>query len=57
MVCTYIGDFPNNLLSFGFNFFWQKMLFSVFDFSEATKLETELGKREELDNLYMNKSS
>jgi hypothetical protein len=57
MVCIDFGDFPNNLLSFGFNFFWQKMFFSVFDFTGATRLETELGQREELDNFYTNKSS
>jgi hypothetical protein len=30
MFCIDFGDFPNNPLSFGFNFFWQKTLFLAF---------------------------
>jgi hypothetical protein len=51
MFCIDFEDFPNNPLSFGFNFFWQKTLFSrVFEFLGATGLKMELGQWEELDN-------
>jgi hypothetical protein len=45
MFCIDFGIFPNNPLSFGFNFFWQKIPFlAFFYFPGTTGLETELGQ-------------
>jgi hypothetical protein len=56
MFCIDFRDFPNNPLTFGFKYLWQKnTFFSVFNFPGAMGLEKGQGQRTWLGIFQTNK--